>query len=134
MLKINVLFIASECYSDIDGTSIEQQDHLPTTPQSTLNIMSAYPLYDVPYLVRDPNDFRMSKKRHELEVRNQAVVDDYFLARDKGLSAFEARRQVAERHGITPKRVIKILKWFYEEAKKRKKYDFLIKFSLSEEH
>ena len=134
MLKINVLFIASECYSDIDGTSIEQQDHLPTTPQSTLNIMSAYPLYDVPYLVRDPNDFRMSKKRHELEVRNQAVVDDYFLARDKGLSAFEARMQVAERHGITPKRIIKILKWFYEEAKKRKKYDFLIKFSLFEEH
>ena len=27
MLKINVLFIASECYSDIDGTSIEQHDH-----------------------------------------------------------------------------------------------------------
>ena len=126
--------ITSKYYLDIDGTSIEQHDHLPTTPQSTLNIMSAYPLYDVPYLVRDPNDFRMSKKRHEIEVRNQAVVDDYFLARDKGLSAFEARRQVAERHGITPKRVIKILKWFYEEAKKRKKYDFLIKFSLSEEH
>ena len=126
--------ITSKYYLDIDGTSIEQHDHLPTTPQSTLNIMSAYPLYDVPYLVRDPNDFRMSKKRHEIEVRNQAVVDDYFLARDKGLSAFEARIQVAEKHGITPKRIIKILKWFYEEAKKRKKYDFLIKFSLSEEH
>jgi hypothetical protein len=93
-----------------------------------------FPLYDVPYLVRDPNDFRMSKKRHELEVRNQVVVDDYFLARDKGVAAYEARMQVAERYGITPKRVIKILKWFYEEAKKRKKYDFLIKFSLSEEH
>ncbi len=96
--------------------------------------MSAFPLYDVPYLVRDPNDFRMSKKRHEIEVRNQAVVDDYFVARDKGVSAYEARLQVATKHGITPKRVIKILKWFYEEAKKRKKYDFLTKFSLSEEH
>lgn len=96
--------------------------------------MSAYPLYDVPYLVRDPNEFRMSKKRHEIEVRNQAVVDDYFVARDKGASAHEAREAVAVKHGIITKRVIKILKWFYEEAKKRKKYDFLTKFSLSEEH
>ena len=96
--------------------------------------MSAYPLYDVPYLVRDPNEFRMSKKRHQIEVRNQAVVDDYFVARDKGASAHEAREAVAMKHGISTKRVIKILKWFYEEAKKRKKYDFLTKFSLSEEH
>ena len=96
--------------------------------------MKEYPLYDVPWLVRDPNDFRMSKKRHEIEVRNQAVVDDYFLARDKGLSAREARRQVAEKHEITTKRVIKILKWFYEEAKKRKKYDFLQKFAPEVEH
>ena len=96
--------------------------------------MKEYPLYDVPWLVRDPNDFRMSKKRHEIEVRNQAVVDDYFLARDKGLSAMEARRQVAEKHEITAKRVIKILKWFYEEAKKRKKYDFLQKFAPEVEH
>ena len=93
-----------------------------------------YPLYDVPYLVRDPNEFRMSKKRHEIEVKNQAVVDDYSVARDKGASATEAREVVSTKHGITPKRVIKILKWFYEEAKKRKKYDFLIKFALSEEH
>ena len=91
-------------------------------------------LYDVPYLVRDANDFRMSAKRHEIEVRNQAVVDDYFIARANGIRGEDARRQVAEKHGITPKRVIKILKWFYEEAKKRKKYDFLTKFSLSEEH
>ena len=91
-------------------------------------------LYDVPWLVRDPNDFRMSKKRYEIEVRNQAVVDDYFIARANGIRGEDARRQVAEKHGITPKRVIKILKWFYEEAKKRKKYDFLTKFSLSEEH
>ena len=93
-----------------------------------------YPLYDVPYLVRDPNEYRMSEKRHEIEVRNQAVVDDYFVARANGIRGEDARRQVAEKHGITPKRVIKILKWFYEEAKKRKKYDFLTKFSLSEEH
>ena len=91
-------------------------------------------LYDVPYLVRAPNAFRMSAKRHEIEVRNQAVVDDYFIARFNGIRGEDARRQVAEKHGITPKRVIKILKWFYEEAKKRKKYDFLTKFSLSEEH
>ena len=91
-------------------------------------------LYDVPYLVRDPNDFRMSAKRHQIEVRNQAVVDDYFIARANGIRGEDARMQVATKHGITPKRVIKILKWFYEEAKKRKKYDFLTKFSLSEEH
>ena len=90
-----------------------------------------YPLYDVPWLVRDPNAFRMSAKRHQIEVRNQAVVDDYFMARANGIRGEDARRQVAEKHGITPKRVIKILKWFYEEAKKRKKYDFLTKFSLS---
>ena len=96
--------------------------------------MSAYPLYDVPYLVRDLNEFRMSKKRHEIEVRNQAVVDDYFVARDKGASAHEARKQVAEKHGITPKRVQTIIVWFFNEAKKRKKYDFLIKFAPLEEH
>jgi len=93
-----------------------------------------YPLYDVPYLVRDPNDFRMSAQRHRIEVRNQAVVDDYFVARDKGVPAHEAQRQIAEKHQITVKRFQKILKWFYEEAKKRKKYDFLIKFSYSLEH
>ena len=96
--------------------------------------MSAYPLYDVPYLVRDPNEYRMSEKRHQIEMRNQGVVDDYFIARANGASAHEAREAVATKHGITLKRVIKILKWFYEEAKKRKKYDFLTKFSLSEEH
>ena len=96
--------------------------------------MSAYPLYDVPYLVREPNEYRMSKKRHEIEVRNQAVVDDYFIARDKGISAHEARRQVGEKYQIRPKRVQIILRWFCNEAKKRKKYDFLEKFSLIEEH
>ena len=96
--------------------------------------MSAYPLYDVPYLVRDPNDFRMSKKRHEIEVKNQAVVDDYFVARDKGVSAYEARMQVATKHHLTPERVQTIIVWFFNEAKKRKKYDFLIKFAPFEEH
>ena len=97
-------------------------------------IQKSYPLYDVPWLVRDPNEFRMSEKRHQIEVRNQAVVDDYFVARDKGASAHEARRQVAEKHDITPKRVQTIIVWFFNEAKKRKKYDFLIKFAPLEEH
>ena len=96
--------------------------------------MSAYPLYDVPYLVRDPNEFRMSAKRHEIEVRNQAVVDDYFVARDRGASAHEARQQVADKHHITLKRFHNILLCFYREARKRKKYDFLEKFPLSKEH
>ena len=95
---------------------------------------NSYPLYDVPWLVRDPNEFRMSAKRHQIEVRNQAVVDDYFILRDKGVSAHEARKQVAEKHQITTERVQIILRWFCNEAKKRKKYDFLIKFSLLEEH
>ena len=93
-----------------------------------------YPLYDVPYLVRDPNAFRMSEKRHQIEVRNQAVVDEYFVLRDKGLSAHEARQQVAEKHGISTKRVQVIIVWFFNEAKKRKKYDFLQKFASLEEH
>ena len=93
-----------------------------------------YPLYDVPWLVRDPNEFRMSKKRHEIEVRNQAVVDDYFVARANGASAHEAREAVAMKHGIKPKRVLNTLTWFFHEAEKRRKYDFLQKFSLSKEH
>ena len=93
-----------------------------------------YPLYDVPYLVRDPNEFRMSKKRHEIEVKNQAVVDDYFVARDKGASAREAREVVATKHGIKPQRVYVIVKWFFNQARKRKKYDFLIKFPPEKEH
>ena len=96
--------------------------------------MNDYPLYDVPWLVREPNDFRMSEKRHQIEVRNQAVVDDYFLARNKGVPAKEARRQTAEKHQIKPWRVLNILTWFFHEAEKRKKYDFLEKFLLAEEH
>ena len=93
-----------------------------------------YPLYDVPYLVRDPNEYRMSERRHKIEVRNQAVVDDYFVALDKGVSAIEARRQVAQKYGITPERVYTTVKWFFNQARKRKKYDFLIKFAALEEH
>ena len=91
-----------------------------------------YPLYDVPYLVRDPNEYRMSEKRHQIEVRNQAVVDDYFVARDKGASAHEAREVVATKHKITPERVCCIFVWFYREAKKRGKLYFLENFFTSE--
>ena len=91
-------------------------------------------LYDIPYLVRDPNEFRMSEKRHQIEVKNQAVVDDYFIARANGFNAADARKQVAEKHGITPKRVQTTSVWFFNEAKKRKKYEFLQKFSHLEEH
>ena len=87
-----------------------------------------YPLYDVPYLVRDPNDFYMSAKRHAIEVRNQSIVDDYFIARDEGVPAREARKQVSQKHGITPKRFHYITVWFYREAQKRRKFDFLEKF------
>lgn len=93
-----------------------------------------YPLYDVPYLVREANDSYMSAKRHEIEVRNQAVVDDYFIARDRGAPAEEARRHVAAKHEITTQRADRIIRWFYEEAKKRRKYDFLQKFAPSAEH
>ena len=96
--------------------------------------METYPLYDVPYLVREANDSYMSQTRHEIEVRNQAVVDDYFTIRSQGFSAMAARKQVSEKHQITTKRVRKILKWFYQEAKKREKYDFLEKFKPLEEH
>lgn len=91
-------------------------------------------LYDVPWLVREHNERRMSAARHEIELRNQAVVDDYFIARSKGLSAKEARHQVAEKHAITSERFHYILVCFYREAQKRKKYDFLEKFPLFAEH
>ena len=96
--------------------------------------MSAYPLYDVPYLVRGPNDKFMSAARHAIELKNQAVVDDYFILRDQGASALAARKQVAEKHQITPKRVFDIITWFFHEAAKRKKYDFIEKFAPLEEH
>lgn len=79
----------------------------------------SYPLYDVPWLVRDPNEYRMSAERHELEVRNQSVVDDYFIARNKGFSAGEARKQVAEKHQMTTKQVYNCFVWYFQEAKRR---------------
>ena len=96
--------------------------------------MTDYPLYDVPYLVREPNGPYMSFRRHKTEKQNQAMVDDYFLARDKGVPADEARKQVAKKHETTPKKVLHSLIWYCQEAKKRKKYDFLEKFALELEH
>lgn len=90
--------------------------------------MSAYPLYDVPYLVREANESWMSQKRHEIEVRNQTIVDDYFIARDKGLNHRQARIEAAKKHQITETEVERKRIWFYQEAKRRKKYDFLIKY------
>lgn len=78
-----------------------------------------YPLYDVPYLVRDPNEFRMSEKRHQIELKNQAVVDDYFIARANGFNAADARKKVAEKHGISLRRVYHCLVWYFQEAKRR---------------
>jgi hypothetical protein len=70
----------------------------------------------------------MSAKRHEIEVRNQAVVDDYFLERYKGATAREARRHVEEKHQLTSRRFHNIFVCFYREAQKRRKYDFCEKF------
>ena len=91
--------------------------------------MSAYPLYDVPYLVREPNGRHRSARRHAIDVKKQAVVDDYFILRDRGATSQEAREAVASEHQLTVERTDRIIRWFYEEAKKRKKYDFLEKFS-----
>ena len=46
----------------------------------------------------------------------------------------EARKVVAEKHEITEKRVYIIVKWFFNQARKRRKYDFLQKFAPLEEH
>ena len=55
-----------------------------------------YPLYDVPYLVRDHNDSYMSQMRHKIEAENQTIVDQYFIERDKGASARKAQKLVAQ--------------------------------------
>ncbi len=93
-----------------------------------------YPLYDVPYLVREPNNSYMSLARHKIEVQNQAIVDDYFIERDKGTSAGWAQKLVARKHGMAIIRVEYCLRWYYQEAVRRKKYDFLIKFPPAKEH
>jgi len=90
--------------------------------------MSNYPLYDVPYLAREPNDSYMSKMRHEIEVKNQAIVDDYFIARDKGLDHRQSLMEVARKHQITTAEVERKRIWFYQEALRRGKYNFLQKF------
>ena len=87
--------------------------------KTSLASKNTYPLYDVPWLVRGPNERFMSQKRHELELRNQAVVDDYFLARDRGLSEREAKKHVAEKHQIRTCQVYNCLVWYFQEAKRR---------------
>ena len=94
----------------------------------------SYPLYDVPWLVREENDCWMSQIKHKIEVRNQGVVDDYFIARDRGSSAFEAQKEVAIKNGISIVRVQYCLRWYYQEAVRRGKFSFLQKFPPSEEH
>ncbi len=94
----------------------------------------SFPLYDIPYLVREPNDSYMSAKRHEIEVRNQAIVDDYFMERVNRSPAETALDVAAKKNEIPIIRVKYCLRWYYQEAVRRKKYDFLIKFSLELEH
>ena len=78
-----------------------------------------YPLYDVPWLVREHNERRMSATRHEIELRNQAVVDDYFILRRKGCSKKEARKQVACKHQMNSYQVTNCLIWYFQEAQRR---------------
>ena len=91
-------------------------------------------LYDVPWLVREQNDSYMSLIRHKVEVQNQAIVDEYFIERDKGTSAGWARKIVAQKNGIAIMRVDYCLRWYYQEAVRRGKYGFLQKFPPEEEH
>ena len=94
----------------------------------------SYPLYDVPYLVRDANCSYMSRARHRIEAQNQAIVDAYFLERDKGTPAPKAKKMVGQEKGIPIERVWHSLRWYYQEAERRKRYDFLIKFPPAKEH
>ena len=96
--------------------------------------MKEYPLYDVPWLVREPNDSYMSLMRYRIERRNQAIVDEYFIERDKGTSAGWAQKIVAKKHGIPIFLVQNCLRWFYQEVVRRGKYSFLQKFPPTEEH
>jgi hypothetical protein len=76
----------------------------------------------------------MSLVRHQREVESQAIVDEYFIERDKGTSAGWAKKLVARKHEIATIRVNHCLRWYYQEAVRRKKYDFLIKFPPEKEH
>ena len=78
-----------------------------------------FPLYDVPWLVREPNGVYMSAERHKIELHNQAVVDDYFIARSKGCTKKEARKQVAYKHQTNSYHVINCLIWYFQEAQRR---------------
>ena len=103
-------------------------------PTGNNHIMNNYPLYDVPYLVREPNGSYMSRARHRIEAQNQAIVDAYFLERDKGTPAPRSKKIVAQKKGIPIERVWHSLRWYYQEAERRKRYDFLIKFPPAKEH
>ena len=96
--------------------------------------MKEYPLYDVPWLVREANDNYMSIMRHAVEVHNQAIVDDYFIERDKGTSAGWAQKIVARKNGVAILHVQYCLRWFYQEAVRRGKITFLQKFPPEKEH
>ena len=76
----------------------------------------------------------MSFSRHKREVENQAVVDEYFIERDKGTSSGWAKKIVALKNNMGIIRVEYCLRWYYQEAVRRKRYDFLIKFPPSQEH
>ena len=93
-----------------------------------------YPLYDVPYLAREPNDSYMSLMRSIVERRNQAIVDDYFIERDKGTSSGWAQKIVAKKNKVGILYVKNCLRWYYQEAVRRGKYSFLEKFPLCKEH
>ena len=102
---------------------------LQETNEGVFHADSSYPLYDVPYLVREPNGTYMSLTRHKIE-----VVDEYFIERAKGTSSGWAQKLVARKHGIYTKSVEYCLRWYYQEAVRRKRYDFLIKFPPAKEH
>ena len=65
------------------------------------------------YLIADPK-----------EQERMAAASD----RDKGLNYRQARIEAAFKHLISEKEVEPCLRWFYWEAQRRKKYDFLQKF------
>ena len=96
--------------------------------------MNEYPLYDVPWLVREPNDSYMSLMRYKIEVRNQVLVDAYFIERDKGTSAGWAQKIVANEAGTSIYEVQHSLRWYYQEAVRRGKFSFLHKFPPEKEH
>ena len=114
------------------GNAYPQIEHFKIKSQMTNT--NSYPLYDVPYLVRSSNDYYMSACRRKIRERNQTIVDDYFVARSKGASWLEARKLVAEKYQLSYQKTDRIIRWFFEEAEKCRRYDFLEKFSPEKEH